>query len=116
MAARDSKVIVMSPTDILARAGAIFSLLFTVTFMILTSVALIRAVVPAVAHAVLFAALTVGTALLPLVVVYLTRSGLGHKTSDAEYTNYLRAFIALVAVFAVVYAALMITGRIGLST
>ena len=106
----------MSPTDILARAGAIFSLLFTVTFMILTSVAIIRAVVPALANAVLFAGLTVGTALLPLVAVYLVRLGLGHRASDAEYTYYLRAFIALVALFAVVYAALMITGRIALST
>jgi hypothetical protein len=106
----------MSPTDILARAGAIFTLLFTATFMILAGVAVVRAVVPAIAQAVLFAGLTVGTALVPLVAVYLVRLALGHQASDAEHVIYMRVFIGLVALFAVVYAALMIAGRIGLST
>ena len=105
----------MRPTDILARAGAIFAALFTGTFVVLASITVVRAVVPALAHAVLFAGLTVGTALLPLVAVYLVRAGLGHRASDAEYTNYLRAFIALVVVFAVVFAALMISGRLALT-
>lgn len=104
----------MSPTDILSRAGAMFSLLFTAAFMILTSIALLRAVVPAVGHAVLFAALTVGSALLPLFIIYLARTGLGHKTSETEYGYYLRGFVGLVLLFAFIYAALMITGRISL--
>jgi len=105
----------MSPADILARAAAVFALLFTATFMVLASVAMIRALIPAVAHAVLFAGLTVGTALVPLVAIYLVRLALGYRASDAEHILYMRGFIGLVALFALVYAALMITGRIGLS-
>ena len=104
----------MNPLDILARAGAMFALLFTGTFVVLAGIAVVRAVVPAFAHAALFAGLTVGASLLPLAVVYLVRAGLGHRASDAEYTNYLRAFVALVVVLAVVFAALMISGRLTL--
>src|SRR4249919_1836301 len=106
----------MSPIDILARAGAMFALLFTGTFVVLASIAIVRAVVPALANAVLFSGLTVGAALVPLAAVYLARAGLGHRASDAENTNYLRAFVALVALLAVVFAALMISGRLALPT
>ena len=104
----------MNPSEILARAGAMFVLVFTGTFVVLAAVALVRALIPALANALLFSTLTVGGSAELLAVVYLARAGLGHRPSDAENANYLRAFLALVLVLAVVFAALMISGRITL--
>jgi hypothetical protein len=104
----------MSANEILGRALSIFMALFAGTFVILAAISVVRAVVPALAHSLLFAGLTVGSALIPLAVVYLARLGLGHRPSETENLVYLRVFLGLVLAFAIVFATLMISGRIAL--
>jgi len=105
----------MGPTEILARAVSIFMLLFVGTFVILTAISLVRAVIPALANALLFSGLSVGSALVPVAVVYLVRTGLGNRPGDAESLLYLRIFLGLVLLLALVFGALMISGRIAIT-
>ncbi|MBI1213324.1 MAG: hypothetical protein GC190_17805 [Alphaproteobacteria bacterium] len=102
----------MSPNEILARALSIFMLLFVGAFMVLIAIALVRAVIPALATSILFSGLTVGSVLVPLAVIYFARVGLGHRPGESENRIYLAVFLGLVLLMAIVFAALMITGRL----
>ena len=105
----------MGPTEILGRAISIFMLLFVGTFVILTAIALVQAVIPAFANALLFSGLSVGSALVPVAVFYLARTGLGNRPSEGESLLYLRIFLGLVLLLALVFGALMISGRIAIA-
>ena len=103
----------MDTIDVFVRAIALSILLFIAAFLPLSFSSFWWETVHPLRYALTFAALSVGLAGSPLLLIYLTRAAGGATTDRDARARYFGIFVVFVVISAVLVGSLMVFGQIG---
>lgn len=102
----------MSAIDIFVRAAAIAVLLFVMAFLALTFAGLWLDGIAPFRQASVFAAISIVSAGIPILLIYLTRAASGTTGGGEVRARYFSVFTILLAGTATIVAALMVSGSL----